>query len=110
MLAETNQAPCCICTTQASSRSQRESVLYSLAVRTQRRPILEILVRGFRSWRSGTSGLSDGCIVTEVKFESGDEKLKALETATFVSAGRFRYEHGHPVVVEYKVSQVVKGN
>ena len=36
--------------------------------------------------------------------------MKALETATFVSSGRFRYEQGQPVVVEYKVSQVVKGN
>jgi len=42
-------------------------------------------------------------------FQTGEEKLKELETSTFVGAGRFRYEHGKPVVVEYKVSKVVKG-
>ena len=48
-------------------------------------------------------------IVIEMRFETGDEKLKALETMTFVAAGRFIYEHGKPVIVEYKVSKVVKG-
>jgi len=47
--------------------------------------------------------------VIEMRFETGDEKLKALETGTFVAAGRFIYEHGKPVIVEYKVSKVVKG-
>ena len=47
-------------------------------------------------------------LVIEMRFETGDEKLKALETGTFVAAGRFIYEHGKPVVVEYKVSKVVK--
>ncbi len=42
-------------------------------------------------------------------FQTGDEKLKELETSTFVGAGRFIYEQGKPVVVEYKVSKVVKG-
>lgn len=42
-------------------------------------------------------------------FQTGDEKLRELETSTFVAAGRFRYEQGKPVVVEYKVSKVVKG-
>ncbi|MCJ1364625.1 hypothetical protein MMC16_003738 [Acarospora aff. strigata] len=45
----------------------------------------------------------------EMRFETGDEKLKELETSTFVGAGRFRYEQGKPVVVEYKLSKVVKG-
>lgn len=45
----------------------------------------------------------------EMKFETGDEKFKALELGTFVGAGRFVIEKGKPVVVEYKVSQVVTG-
>ena len=49
-------------------------------------------------------------VVIEMRFETGSEKLKALETGTFVAAGRFIYEHGKPVVVEYKVSNVVKGS
>ena len=47
--------------------------------------------------------------VTEIRFETGDEDLKPLESGVFVTAGRFIYEHGKPVVVEYKVSKVVKG-
>ena len=45
----------------------------------------------------------------EMRFETGDEKFKELETGTFVGAGRFRYEKGSPIVVEYKVSKVIKG-
>ena len=44
-----------------------------------------------------------------MRFETGDQRLKALETMTFVAAGRFICEHGKPVVVEYKLSKVVKG-
>lgn len=46
-----------------------------------------------------------------MRFETGDEKLKDLENGTFVGAGRFRVpsEPGKPVVVEYKLSKVVKG-
>lgn len=47
--------------------------------------------------------------VIEMRFETGDEKFKDLETSLFVGVGRFRYEHGKPVVVEYKLSKVVKG-
>ena len=45
-----------------------------------------------------------------MKFETGDEKLKALEMGTFVGAGRFVVEKDKPVVVEYKVSRAVKGS
>ena len=45
-----------------------------------------------------------------MRFEVGDEKLKALELGTFVGAGRFVVEKDKPVVVEYKLSQAVKGN
>ncbi|MCJ1462221.1 hypothetical protein MMC07_000821 [Pseudocyphellaria aurata] len=45
----------------------------------------------------------------EMRFETGDEKLKDLEVGVFVGAGRFRVETGKPVVVEYKVSRVVRG-
>ena len=47
--------------------------------------------------------------VIEMRFETGDDKLKSLETGTFVGAGRFRVQQGKPVVVEYKLSKVVKG-
>ncbi|KAL2042816.1 hypothetical protein N7G274_004576 [Stereocaulon virgatum] len=46
----------------------------------------------------------------EMRFETGDEKLKGLELGTFVGAGRFRVQQGKPVVAEYKLSKVVKGN
>ncbi len=49
-------------------------------------------------------------LVIEMKFETGDEKLKDLETGLFVGAGHFIVEEGKPVVVEYKVSKAVKGN
>ncbi|MCJ1241297.1 hypothetical protein MMC14_009301 [Varicellaria rhodocarpa] len=45
----------------------------------------------------------------EMRFETGDERLKDLETGTFVAAGRFIVEKEKPVVVEYRVSKVVKG-
>lgn len=45
-----------------------------------------------------------------MKFETGDEKLKDLELGVFVGAGRFVVEKGKPVLVEYKVSKIVKGN
>ncbi|KAL8685227.1 MAG: hypothetical protein Q9218_007892 [Villophora microphyllina] len=46
----------------------------------------------------------------EMRFETGDEKLKELENGVFVGAGRFIVEQGKPVVVEYKVSKLVKGS
>lgn len=49
-------------------------------------------------------------IVIEMRFETGEEKLKDLELSTFVGAGRFVVEQGKPVIVEYKLSKVVEGN
>ena len=49
-------------------------------------------------------------LVIEMRFETGDEKLKDLELGTFVGTGRFKVQQGKPVVVEYKLSKVVKGN
>lgn len=49
-------------------------------------------------------------IVIEMRFETGDEKLKDLELSTFAGAGRFVVEQGKPVVVEYKLSKLVKGD
>ncbi|KAI9819988.1 MAG: hypothetical protein M1827_006558 [Pycnora praestabilis] len=46
---------------------------------------------------------------THVTFETGSESLQALETSVFVASGRFVYEKGKPLVVEYKVSKVIKG-
>ncbi|KZF26502.1 hypothetical protein L228DRAFT_264888 [Xylona heveae TC161] len=46
---------------------------------------------------------------THFTFETGAEHLKALETSVFVGAGHFIVEPGKPLVVQYKVSQVIKG-
>ncbi|KAL8657517.1 MAG: hypothetical protein Q9226_001831 [Calogaya cf. arnoldii] len=40
-------------------------------------------------------------------FETGDEKLKALENGVFVGAGRFVLEKDRPITVEYRISQVI---
>lgn len=40
-------------------------------------------------------------------FETGDEKLKALENGVFVGTGRFVLEKDRPLTVEYRVSKVV---
>ena len=55
------------------------------------------------------SGLLLTHAVIEMKFETGDEKLKALELGVFVGAGRFVVEQGKPVTVEYKISKMAKG-
>lgn len=47
--------------------------------------------------------------VIEMRFETGEEKLKDLELGVFVGAGRFVVEQEKPVVVEYKLSKAVKG-
>ncbi|KAL8832146.1 MAG: hypothetical protein Q9170_005005 [Blastenia crenularia] len=44
--------------------------------------------------------------VIHLTFETGDEKLKELETGVFVAAGRFVVEKDKPVTVEYRVSRV----
>ncbi|GFF84542.1 hypothetical protein IFM47457_06510 [Aspergillus lentulus] len=46
---------------------------------------------------------------THFTFETGDERYKEFENRVFVGQGRFRVEKGKPIVVEYKVSQVVVG-
>ena len=56
-------------------------------------------------WESGLIAV----VVIEMKFETGDEKLKDLELGVFVGAGRFLVEKGKPAVVEYTISKVVKG-
>ena len=53
--------------------------------------------------------LTSAPIVIEMRFETGEEKLKDLERGTFVGAGRFLVEKGKPVTVEYRLSKVVKG-
>jgi Protein of unknown function (DUF3237) len=44
--------------------------------------------------------------VTNVKFETGSNELRALEQKVYVASGRFVVEEGKPLVVEYKISQV----
>lgn len=70
-----------------------------------------------RFWRTSTkfpcqrpSLLTSFTQVIEMRFETGEEKLKSLETGVFVGAGRFVVEEGKPVVVEYKLSKVVQGS
>ena len=42
-----------------------------------------------------------------IQFETGAEGLKALENKVYVQSGRFIVEEGKPVIVEYKISEVV---
>ncbi|PKY08707.1 hypothetical protein P168DRAFT_323784 [Aspergillus campestris IBT 28561] len=46
---------------------------------------------------------------THFTFETGDERYKELENRVFVGQGRFNVEKGKPIVVEYRVGQVVHG-
>ena len=48
------------------------------------------------------------CKVTHAVFETGSEELKDLELKVFVASGRFIIE-GEKTIVEYKLSEVVKG-
>ena len=48
--------------------------------------------------------------VIEMRFETGEETFKELETGVFVGAGRFIVEQNRPVTVEYKLSKLVKGS
>ncbi|KAL2828530.1 hypothetical protein BDW59DRAFT_50323 [Aspergillus cavernicola] len=46
---------------------------------------------------------------THITFETGDERYKELENRVFVGQGRFNVEKGKPIVVEYRIGQVVLG-
>ncbi|KAF6804929.1 hypothetical protein CSOJ01_09832 [Colletotrichum sojae] len=48
-----------------------------------------------------------GDAFTHVKLSSGHDSLKDLENKVYVGSGRFIVEQGKPVVVEYKISEVV---
>ncbi len=48
-----------------------------------------------------------GNVLSSVVFESGSPALAALEHKVYVGSGRFVVEAGQPVVVEYKISEVV---
>ncbi|KAK2768936.1 hypothetical protein CKAH01_00543 [Colletotrichum kahawae] len=48
-----------------------------------------------------------GHAVTSAKFESGHEALRELQNKVYVGSGRFVLEEGKPIVVEYKISEVV---
>lgn len=48
-------------------------------------------------------------MLTTLEYQTGSEAYKDLEDSVFVASGRFIRVAGKPVVVEYKVSQVVKG-
>lgn len=58
-------------------------------------------VRTHRGYITFPQGLTE--------LQTGDERYKEFENRVFVGQGRFRIEKGKPIVVEYKVSQVVKG-
>jgi hypothetical protein len=40
-------------------------------------------------------------------FETGSDELRGMEEKIYVGSGRFIVEKGKPVVVEYKISEVV---
>lgn len=48
-----------------------------------------------------------GSLFARPMFETGVNGLKVLEDKVFVASGRFVLEEGKPVVVEYKISEVV---
>ncbi|KAH7077571.1 hypothetical protein BKA63DRAFT_564146 [Paraphoma chrysanthemicola] len=48
-----------------------------------------------------------GNAFTSIQFETGDEKLKALDHSIFVGSARFVVEHDGQIVIETKISQVV---
>jgi len=54
-----------------------------------------------------TTGFGDA--FTHVLFETGDEKLRAMEEKVYVASGRFIIEEGKGPIVEYKISEVVVG-
>jgi len=69
-------------------------------------PELKLILGGKEEAKTTEFGHS----FVEMRFEIGEEKLKGLELGTFVGAGRFVVEKDKPVVVEYRVSQAVKGS
>jgi len=69
-------------------------------------PELKLILGGKEEAKTTEFGHS----FVEMRFETGEEKLKGLELGTFVGAGRFVVEKDKPVVVEYRVSQAVKGS
>ena len=44
--------------------------------------------------------------VVQIRFETEDPSLQAIEDKMYVGSGRFIVEDGEPVVVEYKISEV----
>jgi len=57
---------------------------------------------------AGTTPYGDS--FTTFNFETGNPAYKALENGTYVSAGHFVKEPGQEgIIVEYKVSKVIKG-
>ncbi|KAF4923716.1 hypothetical protein CGCVW01_v004555 [Colletotrichum viniferum] len=55
----------------------------------------------------GAATTEFGDAFTSAKFESGHEALRELQNKIYVGSGRFVLEEGKPVVVEYKISEVV---
>ncbi|PLB35428.1 DUF3237 domain-containing protein [Aspergillus candidus] len=58
---------------------------------------------------AGDGSTPFGNSFTHFTFETGDERYKELENRVFVGQGRFNVEKGKPIVVEYRVGQVVHG-
>ncbi|KAB5551316.1 hypothetical protein GE09DRAFT_1223114 [Coniochaeta sp. 2T2.1] len=56
---------------------------------------------------SGAATTQFGDVFGRIQFETGAEALKGLENRVYVQSGRFIVEEGKPVVVEYKISEVV---
>lgn len=45
-------------------------------------------------------------LVIQIRFETDAPGLKLLQDKVYVGSGRFIVEEDHPVVVEYKISEV----
>ena len=67
-------------------------------------PVSTVLNRSLRV--NDSDLLTSCCIVTHVLFETGDEKLRALEQKVYVASGRFIIEAGKGPTVEYLISEV----
>ncbi|KAL8903706.1 MAG: hypothetical protein Q9207_003750 [Kuettlingeria erythrocarpa] len=109
----------CTSITRVLSTLHRSWRPFSREERMQRAPSLGIPVSLVMFVGSATAGpivlvrreagqiLTPGEPVVHFTFETGDEKLKALENGMFVGAGRFVLEKERPVTVEYRVSKVI---
>ncbi|KAL1962723.1 hypothetical protein VTN77DRAFT_9267 [Rasamsonia byssochlamydoides] len=66
-------------------------------------------VKSIFAGQAGDLATPFGDAFTYITFETGDERYKDLENGVFVAQGRFVNQKDKPLVVEYRVGQVVQG-